>query len=220
MLDVHPRHESVHTWRDFFIHIATIVIGLLIAVGLEQSVEWLHRRHQIHAARERIHEEVLVNQRILLEDDRRLERIVAHLDHNLALVHSREGKYPTPAETLDFSFGLQGFYDAAYTNARDGGTLSLMPYEEAAMYSDAYSGNALAQEGGIELWKQLFSAKSALHGKTLSELDLEEIQPLAAAISEARGRAEHAHDLFEIQRQEWDALLSGHFRNDIGSTGQ
>jgi len=35
MLDVHPPHTSTHTWRDFFIHIATICIGLLIAVDLE-----------------------------------------------------------------------------------------------------------------------------------------------------------------------------------------
>jgi len=46
MLDVHPPHTPTHTWRDFFIHIATIVIGLLIAVGLEQSVEALHRHHE------------------------------------------------------------------------------------------------------------------------------------------------------------------------------
>ena len=25
MLDVHPPHEAAHTWKDFFIHIATIV---------------------------------------------------------------------------------------------------------------------------------------------------------------------------------------------------
>jgi hypothetical protein len=45
MLDVHPPHESIHTWRSFFIHIATIVIGLFIAVGIEQTVEVFHHRH-------------------------------------------------------------------------------------------------------------------------------------------------------------------------------
>lgn len=39
MLDVHPAHHAASTWRDFFIHIVTIVIGLLIAIGLEQTVE-------------------------------------------------------------------------------------------------------------------------------------------------------------------------------------
>jgi hypothetical protein len=46
MLDVHPPHEIAHTWRSFLIHIATIVIGLFIAVGLEQIVEFIHHRHQ------------------------------------------------------------------------------------------------------------------------------------------------------------------------------
>ena len=46
MLDVHPPHHSTNTWRDFFIHIATICVGLLIAIGLEQTVEALHRAHE------------------------------------------------------------------------------------------------------------------------------------------------------------------------------
>ncbi len=36
MLDVHPPHHAATTWRDFFIHIATIVLGLIIAVGPRQ----------------------------------------------------------------------------------------------------------------------------------------------------------------------------------------
>jgi hypothetical protein len=39
MLDVHAPHEPIHTWKNFFIHLATISIGLLIAIGLEQTVE-------------------------------------------------------------------------------------------------------------------------------------------------------------------------------------
>ena len=46
MLDVHPAHHAASTWREFFIHIATIVLGLLIAVGLEQTVEAIHHRNQ------------------------------------------------------------------------------------------------------------------------------------------------------------------------------
>jgi hypothetical protein len=48
MLDVHPPHAPTHTWRDFLIHIATICVGLLIAIGLEQTVEALHRAHERH----------------------------------------------------------------------------------------------------------------------------------------------------------------------------
>ncbi len=47
MLDVHPAHHAAQSWRDFFIHIATIVIGLLIAIGLEQTVEYVHHRRLV-----------------------------------------------------------------------------------------------------------------------------------------------------------------------------
>jgi hypothetical protein len=52
MFDVHPPHAAEHTGKGFFIHIATIVIGLCIAVGIEQTVEYFHHRHQIAETRE------------------------------------------------------------------------------------------------------------------------------------------------------------------------
>ena len=60
MLDVHAPHEPINTWKGFILHIATIVIGLLIAVGLEQTVEYFHHRHEVREAREALaaeHEE-------------------------------------------------------------------------------------------------------------------------------------------------------------------
>src|ERR1700758_4350146 len=46
MIEVHPPHEKVHSWTQFFIHIAAITIGLLLALALEQTVEYFHHRHQ------------------------------------------------------------------------------------------------------------------------------------------------------------------------------
>ena len=46
MLDIHDAHHAASTWRDFFIHIATIVLGLMIAVSLEQTVEYFHHQHE------------------------------------------------------------------------------------------------------------------------------------------------------------------------------
>jgi hypothetical protein len=52
MLDVHPAHHAANTWREFVTHIATIVLGLLIAVGLEQTVEYFHGRHKVAQTRQ------------------------------------------------------------------------------------------------------------------------------------------------------------------------
>lgn len=57
MLDVHAPHEALHTWKGFFIHIATIVVGLFIAVALEQSVEAINRHNEVTALREDLHQE-------------------------------------------------------------------------------------------------------------------------------------------------------------------
>ena len=49
MLDIHPAHHAATTWRDFFIHIATICVGLLIAVALASgSIVGLALAHAIH----------------------------------------------------------------------------------------------------------------------------------------------------------------------------
>src|ERR1700749_4926766 len=52
MIDIHPPHHAATTRRDFFIHLTTVVLGILIAIGLEQTVEYFHRRHQLHELRE------------------------------------------------------------------------------------------------------------------------------------------------------------------------
>jgi hypothetical protein len=64
MLDVHPAHHAAHSWRDFFIHIATIVLGLLIAVSLEQTVEYFHHRHQ----RQELYAGILSDAHLMLSD--------------------------------------------------------------------------------------------------------------------------------------------------------
>jgi hypothetical protein len=57
MLDVHAPQEILHTWKGFSIHIATIVVGLFIAVALEQSVEAINRHSEVAALREDLHQE-------------------------------------------------------------------------------------------------------------------------------------------------------------------
>jgi hypothetical protein len=68
MLDVHPPHQAAHSWRDFAIHMVTIVLGLLIAIGLEQTVEALHRSHLRHELVENIHGECESNLKVLQID--------------------------------------------------------------------------------------------------------------------------------------------------------
>jgi hypothetical protein len=57
MLEVHAPHQAMNTWKDFFVHIATIVVGLIIAVGLEQAVEAINHRHERSELRQTLRRE-------------------------------------------------------------------------------------------------------------------------------------------------------------------
>src|ERR1700759_2683587 len=88
MLDVHPPHQSIHGWRDFFIHIATITIGLLIAIGLEQTVEYIHHRSQLSDARREIAAELDDNRRIAKLNDAEFVRVKAMLARDMEILRA------------------------------------------------------------------------------------------------------------------------------------
>ena len=66
MLDVHPAHHAATSWKELFVHIATIVIGLLIAVGLEQTVELIHHHHELVQVRKELSWEMVELQNNLM----------------------------------------------------------------------------------------------------------------------------------------------------------
>jgi hypothetical protein len=56
-MEVHPPEHPIFTWKQFFIHMATVCLGLLIALGLEQLAENLHHRHELHLLRDTLQDE-------------------------------------------------------------------------------------------------------------------------------------------------------------------
>ena len=61
---VHAPHGGVHTWRDFFVHVAIIALGLLLALGLQQIVEAVHHANQRAELEEQMRETFEANARI------------------------------------------------------------------------------------------------------------------------------------------------------------
>src|SRR4029077_6197589 len=91
MIEVHPPHENVHTWRQFLIHITAITIGLLIAIGLEQTVVYFHHRHQLQEARRELRVEEEDNRRQLSKNLEAARTVTAELNANLALLRATQG---------------------------------------------------------------------------------------------------------------------------------
>ena len=129
MLDVHAPHGNAHTWKDFFIHIATITIGLLIAIGLEQTVEYVHHSHQATLMAEKLRAEGVENREISRRDIAAcnaklatLREVAASLDDFLR----SGGRMPwiPPAITTDHFYAPS---DAVWMMLRDSALLQFMP---------------------------------------------------------------------------------------------
>ncbi|MDP8985303.1 MAG: hypothetical protein M3N97_09700 [Pseudomonadota bacterium] len=163
MLDVHPPHESIHTWRSFFIHIATIVIGLLIAVALEQGVERVHEYYELNKIREELARELDGNRAILAEDERQWFVTVARLKNDL-LVLEYIRQHPGTAQTalpgelvwnqLPFLWN-HAVWDAAVTK----GTVRLMALTEANRHQEFYELMALLSSQSLADWDAINTAR-------------------------------------------------------------
>jgi hypothetical protein len=144
MLDVHVPHPT-HTWRDFFIHVGTICVGLLIAVSLEQTVEYFHHRHQRHGLEEELHVDYEYDHTALENNitdyDVRLKWLLGlRKDVDIMLTEHRKADLPTRKLTFPpFGNGLQGsgtmnIGNSTYESARDDGRLAFLPEGERPVY--------------------------------------------------------------------------------------
>ena len=59
-MEIHKPHAA-KTWNEFFIELGTIVLGILIALGLEQAVETMRERELAREAEAAIREEMADN---------------------------------------------------------------------------------------------------------------------------------------------------------------
>jgi hypothetical protein len=136
MLDVHAPHEPIHTWKGFVIHIATITIGLLIAIGLEQLVEYFHHRHQAAALAGKLKAESYENIATVRGDikncDQALAAIKAIVD-SLVQNQSASPAAPWMPPALPEDRFLRPS-DAEWLIARDSALLQILPSTLVANY--------------------------------------------------------------------------------------
>lgn len=78
-MEIH-KPKAAHSVREFLVEIGTIICGILIALGLEQAVEWAHWRHEVAETREALKAEIAVN----LGGEANIQQQEPCIDHRLA----------------------------------------------------------------------------------------------------------------------------------------
>jgi hypothetical protein len=135
MLDIHPAHHAASNWRDFFIHIATIVIGLCIAVGLEQTVEAIHHHHQLHDLQEQMHQVLESDAQNDTLDVQLLSDRRALLSGLRARIDTRPGQPPPPQSASHITGLLRIPSIAPYEAAKENGTVALLASDDIRLYN-------------------------------------------------------------------------------------
>jgi hypothetical protein len=134
MIEPHAPHETVHTWKDAFIHIGIITVGLLLAIGLEQTVEFFHHRHQLNEVRHQLSNEHELNKFQFQQNNRMMEMYITEYKSDLQVIAFLKAHPGAPPAQWPAKFEVFQFLDIydfdAWTNFKASTLFDLMPYTE------------------------------------------------------------------------------------------
>jgi hypothetical protein len=210
MLDVPAPHQTVRTWKDFLVHIAAISIGLLIALGLEATVEWVHHKHQAQQALELLKQEGDRN-RIALKNDIRSGDI-GERNHRaaLAVLHRLRLGTLSPGDRLIFVRKFDLFGSTAWKVAHESGAAAYIPYEVMARYGDIYEAQQRINDDARSVYAELQGAISVLNTETADQSrEAEESIQREAENADAQLQLRSPDSRSEAAENEINSRLSG-----------
>jgi hypothetical protein len=164
MLDVHPPEHGIHGVRDFFLHLFTITVGLLIAIGLEQSVEAMHHRHQRKEAEMLIREEIRENRKAIQDGAAGLKTEISGMREVLQSLEAISDGHAGALSENELQFREGPMQDSAWRTASTTGTLSYMDYGEVEKFSQAYKEQDLLQTMEQSTLSDYLQLAPILHG--------------------------------------------------------
>jgi hypothetical protein len=137
-VEVHRPHGPFHSWPEFLVEIATIVLGVVIALSFEGAREWYHNRALAHDAREAIAREIADNKKSVDGDLRNVDERKKQLDEALQFADEVLAKGKTTLRSMSLNASLGDLSAASWQTADHTGALAQMSYAEVQKYAAAY----------------------------------------------------------------------------------
>jgi hypothetical protein len=140
MVDIHPPHHAPHSFREFALQIATVTVGIVIAIGLETGVEYLRDRDLARETRANLRAELTIDLDKLKSLEETLPSELAALDKTIAYGNAYLKHTPNlkaPDVSLDRTFPLMPV--ATWDATAAVGGLRLLSFGQARAVTDAYS---------------------------------------------------------------------------------
>jgi hypothetical protein len=174
-MDVHAPHEPIRTWRDIFLHLGIVTVGLFIALSLEALVEHIHNRHLLAEARANIRQELQIDHQAAKKDIGLVQQNIDTIKANIDTIHQLQTHPKDFHGSITNSMSFDSLNDAAWRTARDTGALSFMPYNEVQRYSDLYMLEGLVNQKAISAGEQSFHASiPTLMGYDVTDIPADE----------------------------------------------
>jgi hypothetical protein len=189
MLDVHPPHSKFHSIGEFFLHLFTITIGLLIALGLEAVAEHHHHQQQRAEAETTLRQEITDNQAQLAAVHKSIASEQANLIRSIKFLEAREANQPYDIAGMSLAFSIVPLRDASWRTATATGVLSYMEYDRVKLYAAAYH----MQDEFAAMQQESLDSFLQLHSYLVGGADPTKLTPQEAAAAMIDVRHAYAH---------------------------
>jgi hypothetical protein len=160
VIEVHAPHGKLHGIKDFFIHLFTITIGLLIALGLEGLVESAHHRHLAHQAEAGLHTEIAHNEQSIAHQLEAIKNRQKQLKKNQEILAAWRANPDGKTDHISLGWEFENFDDMSWKNSQITGAVAYMPYKDAQDFSDIYLQQDALFKSALQLSDELANSAS------------------------------------------------------------
>ncbi len=197
-MDIHHIHGPVRSLREFFVHLAIITLGILIALSLEGLLEWRHHRALVREARENLASEVTHNRKTIADNLPTIRKSEDDLKQIISVMQKLESNQALPVDQLSYHASFIGLNSTAWNTANRSGAVGYMSYDEVAKYTELYD----LQQVFLDLQRPVLEGLTDLGGilptvmakdaKHRSPQSFEEIERIASRTVTAEDTLENA----------------------------
>jgi len=136
-MEIHHPDGPIHSKKAFVVHMLTVVLGILIALGLEAIVQWAHHRVLVREARTNIAAEIEKNKATVEKAGATIPRTEEELKAIIAAMQQLEEGREFGGE-LRFGFTNYSLPSTAWKTAASSGAVTYMDYDELTRYTAVY----------------------------------------------------------------------------------
>ncbi len=198
----------MHGVRDFFLHLFTITIGLLIALTLEGCAERWHQRELRKEADANLRQEIRDNASEIESAHATNASEQANMQKILQFLEARKANKEYDVHEIRLDFAIGDLKDSSWKTASATGALSYMEYDHVQRYAAVYR----LQDKYSALQDETIGEFLQLQSYVVYGFDPAKLTPAEAASAELDARRALVHLVAMDQigtavRKEYDLVL-------------